>query len=96
MALAMMEESQEIDVIVSDIGMPEVNGLEFLRILRERGQKTPMLLVSGNTPSIAPVDQLAPFTVLRKPLTGQELEQAIGQLLGDSGATRLRVPEGVR
>ena len=84
-ALAVMEEGQQIDVIVSDIEMPEIDGLEFLRILREGGRRTPMLLVSGNAQSAVSDEQLAPVTILPKPLTGNDLEQAIGQLLGGSG-----------
>ena len=35
---------KEIDVIISDIHMPIVDGLEFLRILRERNNNTPFIL----------------------------------------------------
>jgi DNA-binding NtrC family response regulator len=35
------------DVIVSDYNMPEMNGDEFLKILRARGDHTPFILFSG-------------------------------------------------
>ena len=35
------------DVIVSDYNMPEMNGVEFLKILRARGDHTPFILFSG-------------------------------------------------
>ena len=35
------------DAIVSDYDIPEMNGLEFLKILRSRGDLTPFILFSG-------------------------------------------------
>jgi DNA-binding response OmpR family regulator len=35
------------DAIILDIGMPDGNGLDFLRELRESGSKTPVLLLTG-------------------------------------------------
>ena len=37
----------QYDVIVSDIIMPGVNGLDICRLLREKGLKTPVLLLSA-------------------------------------------------
>ena len=35
------------DVIVSDISMPEMNGLEFLRAVREQDLDVPLILMTG-------------------------------------------------
>lgn len=40
-------EDKEYDVIVSDYKMPEMNGIEFLDSLRERGGETPFILFTG-------------------------------------------------
>ncbi|HIH01197.1 TPA: PAS domain S-box protein [Thermoplasmata archaeon] len=40
-------EREEFDVIVADYSMPEVNGLEFLKGLRERGDTTPFIMFTG-------------------------------------------------
>ncbi len=45
-ALERMKE-QDFDVIVSDYMMPSKNGLEFLRELRENGNETPFIVLTG-------------------------------------------------
>jgi len=40
-------DTARYDVIVSDYEMPQVNGIEFLEILRSRGDKTPFLIFTG-------------------------------------------------
>ncbi len=45
-ALQKMEHSH-FDVIVSDYRMPKIDGLEFLRILRDRGFSTPFVVFTG-------------------------------------------------
>lgn len=42
-------DAQPIDVLVSDITMPEVNGIELLRQVRERSPGTVRILMSGTT-----------------------------------------------
>jgi DNA-binding NarL/FixJ family response regulator len=38
--------AQAVDVVVSDIRMPELSGIDALIALRERGDKTPMILLT--------------------------------------------------
>ncbi|MCH5268037.1 MAG: chemotaxis-specific protein-glutamate methyltransferase CheB, partial [Lachnospiraceae bacterium] len=45
-ALAILDSGFKPDVIVLDINMPRMNGIEFLRVLHERGQKETVLIVS--------------------------------------------------
>ena len=40
---------EEIDVIVSDINMPNINGIELLKLVREDNQKIPFILSSAYT-----------------------------------------------
>lgn len=45
-ALAVLQD-REIDVVLSDMAMPGLDGLEMLERLRQRGDGTPVILVSG-------------------------------------------------
>ena len=38
---------QGADLIISDIQMPNMNGLELLRTIRERGQNVPFIILTG-------------------------------------------------
>ena len=42
-------EKQQYDIILMDIVMPEFNGLEVTRAIRERGIDTPIIAVTSNT-----------------------------------------------
>ena len=45
-ALEMLEQ-QRYDAVVSDYQMPEMNGIDLLKALRDRGDRTPFILFSG-------------------------------------------------
>ena len=40
-------ETQNVDLIVSDINMPEMTGIQFGHLLRERGASTPIVYYSS-------------------------------------------------
>ena len=42
-------ERESFDCIVLDIMMPEMNGVEFLKRLRDKGKKTPVIMVTGQS-----------------------------------------------
>ncbi|KXB07684.1 hypothetical protein AKJ51_00445 [candidate division MSBL1 archaeon SCGC-AAA382A20] len=42
-----LSEKKDYDVIVADYKMPEMNGLEILENLREKGDKTPFIILTG-------------------------------------------------
>src|SRR4051812_30932310 len=46
-ALAQLAEGAPFDVIISDLRMPDVNGLTFLKIAHERYPKTERIILTG-------------------------------------------------
>lgn len=41
-------KTKSVDCIVTDYMMPEINGLEFIRILEQRTPQIPIILLTGN------------------------------------------------
>lgn len=79
----------QIDLIVTDVVMPQATGAAFAARLRSQGLRIPILLISGyfDVDRFAEGDQ-SPAPLLRKPYTGSELAAAVRKLLDaprDSG-----------
>jgi PAS domain S-box-containing protein len=69
-----------IEVIVTDMSMPEMNGRDLARALRARGDLVPIVMVSG---FVDPLDDLeiAGLSLLQKPLDGDTLVAAVESAL---------------
>jgi DNA-binding response OmpR family regulator len=68
-ALHLLDAGASPDVIILDIMMPGIDGLETLRRLRERGDETPVIMLSvvGNASSIVEAMNLGAMDYLNKP-----------------------------
>ena len=79
----------KFDVIVSDIWMPEMDGIALLKEIRGAGNTIPVVVISGGAPN-APLTYTAPLAatfganlVLYKPFEKAELLKAIETVLAD-------------
>ncbi len=79
---------QRFDIVVSDVNMPDINGLELVRFVREspNNKATPVLLVTTDG---RPADEergkkLGASGYLVKPFAGDELLKVVGELLGEA------------
>jgi EAL domain-containing protein (putative c-di-GMP-specific phosphodiesterase class I) len=72
-------ESVTFDVIVTDVSMPEMDGLEFLRAVRRRDLDVPVILTSGAPALDAAVQAIeyGAFRYLVKPLESKTLDEAV-------------------
>ena len=73
----------EIDLLVTDIVMPHVSGLELIRRVRKLKPSLRVLMMSGyadSDPSSA-ADGLEPYTYVRKPCAPDEFLDAVDQAL---------------
>jgi CheY-like chemotaxis protein len=82
-ALALLDEEQ-FDLVVSDVMMPEMTGVEFLYELRLRRPGLPVILMTGGskepehtTEAIA----LGATALLFKPFSHAELQEAVASAL---------------
>jgi signal transduction histidine kinase len=76
-ALRLLDEHPDIDAVVTDFTMPQMNGAQLARLVRERNDRLPVLLITGFASEA--LDPAMPQ--LLKPFRHEELEDAIEHLL---------------
>jgi DNA-binding NtrC family response regulator len=94
-ALVLLEDDDAFDLVVSDIVMPEMTGVEFLYELRKSRPKLPVVLMTGGSkePERATrAVELGACSLIYKPFSPSELIEAVSAALERSG--RKRAPSG--
>lgn len=87
---AVLLEQQEVDVMLLDVILSGVNGVEFLRTVRERHPHLPVVMISGVS-SIRPVMtalELGASDYIRKPFDIDELRLVVARALQVSDLRR--------
>jgi CheY-like chemotaxis protein len=88
----MKVRGRKYDLIFVDVKMPEMDGFEFIRILREIQADVPVIVISGyNTPQMR--DQSSEHTAVRfvpKPFTPEEVRAAVYEVLESRSAAAAR------
>lgn len=81
-------ESQDLDLIISDLGLPDGSGLELMRTLRSQGNDVPSIAMSGySEKEHVRRSKEAGFTAhLGKPASPKQLEEAISAVTRDGTA----------
>ena len=81
-ALAALER-RSADVVVSDWRMPEMDGLELLRRIRERNPRLPVILLTayGSVPSAVAAMREGAFDYITKPFDNDELRAIVDRAL---------------
>lgn len=77
-------ESNPVDVIFSDINMPEMNGLELVKAVRADHPQSPLIIMVTTEGSDAIVEEAINSGAngyVRKPFTPEELEKALAEVL---------------
>jgi PAS domain S-box-containing protein len=77
-ALHLMEQ-QDVDLIVTDLSMPSLDGTALVRKIRDKQKSIPVIAMSGLTGAdqAAELKNFGVETILSKPFTAQELLAAI-------------------
>jgi CheY-like chemotaxis protein len=82
-----------VDLVLTDLGMPDVNGWDVARAVKARAWRVPVVLVTGwGDDGPAPgADHSLVAAVLSKPFRVQDIVRVVGHALGAAVA-----PEGSR
>jgi len=87
-ALALCDDQMlgDLDLLVSDVVMPNMGGVELVRAMRERRADLPVLFVSGyrETHAVDALLEMPRTAMLDKPFTSLALLHAVQQLLDDT------------
>jgi CheY-like chemotaxis protein len=83
--LELIADCEPLDLIVTDINMPLLEGLQVLASIREAGLATPVVVVTGLDRPTLPttIARLGNAMLLRKPFDVADLRRAIAALLAN-------------
>jgi two-component system chemotaxis response regulator CheY len=75
--------SNQVDLILSDINMPNMDGLEFVKQARAQGHKAPIMMITteGGEDIIGEAINSGANGSIRKPFTPDQLQEKLGGLL---------------
>ena len=81
-ALRAVKKSR-FDLVLLDLKMPGLSGLEFLRKLREMGNDVPVVIITayGSVPDAVMAMKLGALDFLSKPITPEALRAAVADVL---------------
>jgi two-component system cell cycle sensor histidine kinase/response regulator CckA len=81
-AIAMFDDGADFDLVVTDIVMPGLSGIEMAEVLKRRFPSLRFLFISGYTSrELDTTPQAPPEPFLSKPFTMQELAEGVGKAL---------------
>ena len=84
------------DVIVTDLKMPGMNGLEFIRALAQRSHDAQIVMVTAHATVASAVDAMrhGAFDYIEKPFDVEQLEELVGRALrhGEAQCAQTPVP----
>jgi signal transduction histidine kinase/CheY-like chemotaxis protein len=80
-ALNILEAMPEIELVITDVMMPEMTGPELVRIVADRYPDLPVLFVTGFVGEAGEAEELTGYDLLRKPFTVSALADAVEKVL---------------
>lgn len=88
-ALELFDCSADLDVILLDVVMPGMSGVEVFLEIRKRNPQQPILFVTGHDPTtrLRDFEGSPGVGLLRKPYTSQDLARKLDELLPESADT---------
>jgi len=82
-ALAALKTGLEVDVILTDLSMPEMSGFEFAKAYSESGGDKPIILLTGHEEKVLSENDISSYNieeVLLKPINMEELLEVISSI----------------
>lgn len=82
-------ESQKVDLILSDLRLPDHEGIDLLKWINERGMNIPLIIMTGyaDIQSAVQAMKLGARDYIAKPVNPEELLKKISEALNEKGKT---------
>jgi CheY-like chemotaxis protein/anti-sigma regulatory factor (Ser/Thr protein kinase) len=92
MFLASLEERHPYDVVITDLGMPDMDGHQVARAIKEESPRTPIIMLTGWGTMMKADGEAAPEVdaVLSKPPRIQELNSLLYKIFAGRDTTPVR------
>lgn len=80
------------DLLITDINMPKLNGLDLIRVMKKRGRREKVILISGDTvdDSLLNKESMPVFAQLKKPFRMDHLLETVTSALEPEGSQMKR------
>jgi CheY-like chemotaxis protein len=85
-ACQLVDGPNHVDLVVTDLNMPQADGIAVAKRAREHSPNVPVLFVSGRPDLLAALSAPRPYSYLTKPFSTKELATAVEGLLKPPGA----------
>jgi CheY-like chemotaxis protein len=83
-ALEVLENGAAVDLLLTDVKMPDIDGFGLARMARSRRPTLRVIYISGNPAQVQLVDKAAKFgPVLAKTASGNDLLEAVKTALSE-------------
>lgn len=82
------------DVVITDLDMPVMGGVEFLHQIRRRGDETPVIVISGDDEAARLAREMGVVAVLVKPFEIDDLRAATEAAAAHMGRRPRRLSRG--
>lgn len=85
-----VDGASPVDLVITDLSMPEIDGLELARRLRTCAPRVPVVLLSGRSSEVTrdALDSAGIRAVLSKPISLNEIEGTLRRLISTAKAPR--------
>jgi DNA-binding response OmpR family regulator len=80
-ACMLMEDPDHVDLVVTDLNMPDADGVKVAVCARASNPTVPVLFISGRSDLLAGLPIPRPYSCLPKPFSMEEFSQAVAKLL---------------
>jgi CheY-like chemotaxis protein len=79
-----MWKKRDVDLVITDLVMPEMNGLRLIRAIREEDPMARIIAVSGLAPDqLDLAENYGALKTLFKPIAAEQLLSAVEEVLGE-------------